>query len=258
MARAATPCLVTGLDGVLCASAEEASVAACRAAYKIWPDVMAKAESLSLNEAGVRQSWVEYDWQQLLTHPSSLDAPPWLLYKVQQLRCACAAEWELVLFARLCVEEALSCRANEARARPLTVGEIESNAENLRDLLMARWAPEVGALQSAMAEARKHLDKSEFFGEVLELIWRQVANGSVEESVHVITSRDAISAVRSLQMSGQSWELPMDPPDYQGTWQGKDGWRLHAGLSTVSEKLSIVQSLAQARGSDAWLRIRGY
>ena len=125
-----------GLDGVLCASAEEASIAACRAAYALWPQVMKNAQEMTLNEAGVRQSWVDYDWEQLLEHRSSnvsklSPAPPWLLYKVQQLRPACRAEWELIVFARLCVEEAMACRANRAKgragARPLTVGEIESN-----------------------------------------------------------------------------------------------------------------------------------
>jgi len=55
------------------------------------------------------------------------DAPVWLFHKVEQLRNVCDSEWELVLLARLCVEEALACRANRAKgrygARPLTNGE---------------------------------------------------------------------------------------------------------------------------------------
>ena len=125
------------MDGVLCASAEEASIAACRAAYVLWPQVMKNAQEMTLNEAGVRQSWVDYDWEQLLEHRSSKlsPAPPWLLYKVQQLRPACRAEWELIVFARLCVEEAIACRANRAKgragARPLTVGELNPIGQSL-------------------------------------------------------------------------------------------------------------------------------
>lgn len=262
-----------GLDGVICASAEEASIGVCKAAYALWPGVMEKARDMSLNEAGVRQSWVDYDWQQLLEHRSSslTPAPPWLLYKVQRLRPACQAEWELVLFARLCVEEALACRANRAKgragARPLTVGEIESNWSDpcgLRELLLSRWGTPIEELQEAMADSRHSgtfrasdtfgaiSAETQFFGEVLELVYNSVAEGVVEESVHVITSRDQRSAVESLQMSGRSMNLA-DPPDHQGTWAGKQGWQLHPALGTIEEKVQEVDSLARARlGSDAW------
>ena len=225
-------CLVLGLDGVLCASAEEASIAACRAAYALWPQVMENAQEMTLNEAGVRQSWVDYDWQQLLEHRSSnlTPAPPWLLYKVQQLRPSCRAEWEMIVFARLCVEEAMACRANKTKGlvtRPLTVGEIESNwSDGLRDLLLARWVPNIKDLQEAMAQSRRQsscslLEETKFFGEILELVYLAVAAGAVDESVHVITSRDQISAVQSLQMSGRTGNPSMSP-DHQGMWAGKD------------------------------------
>eukprot|EP00435_Cladocopium_sp_Y103_P046168 s786_g13.t1 len=253
-----TQCLVLGLDGVLCASAEEASIAACRAAYVLWPQVMKNAQEMTLNEAGVRQSWVDYDWEQLLEHRSSKlsPAPPWLLYKVQQLRPACRAEWELIVFARLCVEEAIACRANRAKgragARPLTVGEIESNWSEscgLRDLLLARWVPNIKDLQEAMADSRRQsscslLEETKFFGEVLELVHLAVASGAVEESVHCITSRDQLSAVQSLQMSGECIEHLSSPPDHQGSWAGKDGWKLHSNLGTVEEKVAAVHSIA--------------
>ena len=153
---------------------------------------------MTLNEAGVRQSWVDYDWEQLLEHRSSnvsklSPAPPWLLYKVQQLRPACRAEWELIVFARLCVEEAMACRANRAKgragARPLTVGEIESNWSEscgLRDLLLSRWVPNITDLQEAMADSRRQsscslLEETKFFGEVLELVHLAVASGAVRK-----------------------------------------------------------------------------
>ncbi|CAJ1373204.1 unnamed protein product [Effrenium voratum] len=255
------PRLVLGLDGVLCASAEEASSAACKAAYAIWPSVMKDAKEVSLNEAGVRQSWVEYDWERLLEHRSSAftPAPPWLLYKVEQLRPACQAEWELVLFARLCVEEAVACRANRAKgrrgARPLTVGEIESNwleSGGLRDLLLARWGPNIGHLQEAMAEARRchrGLSEDHLFKEVLELVYLAVAEGAIEESVDVVTSRDQLSAVQALQASTQiASELEL-APDHQGSWARKDGWRMHCALGSVEEKVAAVQSLAKETGA---------
>jgi len=260
--------LVLGLDGVLCASAEEASIAACRAAYVLWPQVMKNAQEMTLNEAGVRQSWVDYDWEQLLEHRSSKlsPAPPWLLYKVQQLRPACRAEWELIVFARLCVEEAIACRANRAKgragARPLTVGEIESNWSEscgLRDLLLARWVPNIKDLQEAMADSRRQsscslLEETKFFGEVLELVHLAVASGAVEESVHCITSRDQLSAVQSLQMSGECIEDLSSPPDHQGSWAGKDGWKLHSNLGTVEEKVAAVHSIPSRGYGDYWLQ----
>ena len=130
--------LILGFDGVICADAEEVAVAACQAAFNLWPDAMSNADDISLNEAGVRQSWVDYEWERLLEHRSSAvftDAPPWLLYKLQKLRPACQAGWEMVLLARLCVEEAVACRANRAKgrggARPLTIGETCKNLSML-------------------------------------------------------------------------------------------------------------------------------
>ena len=223
---------------------------------------------MTLNEAGVRQSWVDYDWEQLLEHRSSKlsPAPPWLLYKVQQLRPACRAEWELIVFARLCVEEAIACRANRAKgragARPLTVGEIESNWSEscgLRDLLLARWVPNIKDLQEAMADSRRQsscslLEETKFFGEVLELVHLAVASGAVEESVHCITSRDQLSAVQSLQMSGECIEDLSSPPDHQGSWAGKDGWKLHSNLGTVEEKVAAVHSIPSRGYGDYWLQ----
>ncbi|OLP85429.1 hypothetical protein AK812_SmicGene33563 [Symbiodinium microadriaticum] len=236
--------LVLGFDGVICADAEEVAAAACQAAFELWPDVMRNAEDVTLNEAGVRQSWVDYDWQRLLEHKASAvftDAPPWLLYKVQKLRPACQAGWEMLLFARLCVEEAVACRANRAKgrggARPLTIGEIECNwlahpgEFGLRELLLMRWGNlSIAQLQDAMADARRRhrseglLVEIKFYSEVLRVVWLAVAAGRIGETVHIITSRDQISATHALQMaSAGAADLPFEPPDFQGSWAGKEG-----------------------------------
>ncbi|CAE7881476.1 unnamed protein product [Symbiodinium microadriaticum] len=255
--------LVLGFDGVICADAEEVAAAACQAAFELWPDVMRNAEDVTLNEAGVRQSWVDYDWQRLLEHKASAvftDAPPWLLYKVQKLRPACQAGWEMLLFARLCVEEAVACRANRAKgrggARPLTIGEIECNwlahpgEFGLRELLLMRWGNlSIAQLQDAMADARRRhrseglLVEIKFYSEVLRVVWLAVAAGRIGETVHIITSRDQISATHALQMaSAGAADLPFEPPDFQGSWAGKDGWQLHCGLGTGSELWNLCAS----------------
>ena len=262
--------LVLGFDGVICADAEEVAAAACQAAFELWPDVMRNAEDVTLNEAGVRQSWVDYDWQRLLEHKASAvftDAPPWLLYKVQKLRPACQAGWEMLLFARLCVEEAVACRANRAKgrggARPLTIGEIECNwlahpgEFGLRELLLMRWGNlSIAQLQDAMADARRRhrseglLVEIKFYSEVLRVVWLAVAAGRIGETVHIITSRDQVSATHALQMaSAGAADLPFEPPDFQGSWAGKDGWQLHCGLGTVEEKVRAVESLCKSIGS---------
>ncbi|CAE8582416.1 unnamed protein product, partial [Polarella glacialis] len=300
---AQAPVLVIGLDGVLCASAEEAAAAACAAAYSLWPSLMEMAEEIRLDEAGVRQSWVDYDWERFSAETtdqrgSARKIPVWLLKKLQQLRSACDTEWELVLLARLCVEEALSCRANRAKgrggARPLTVGEVEANWTDLnsgfglRESLLARWGTSPKELQEFLAEARSWRrsrineplpaaapilrsdlrrgassmsgpvaeaarSRFPFYLDVLELVIGAVAQGLVAESVHVITSRDESSAVAALQASSlavqQASMLGGEVPDYQGSWAGKDGWRLIAGLRSAEDKAAAVESLLEEKRS---------
>ena len=250
------------------------AAAGCQAAFDLWPDVMEIADDITLNEAGVRKSWVEYDWQRLLEHKASAvftDAPPWLLYKIQKLRPACQAGWEMALFARLCVEEAIACRANRAKgrggARPLTIGEIECNwldarpgEFGLRELLLMRWGNlSIAQLQEAIAEARrKHrseglLTETKFYSDVLRVVWLAVADGTIDETVHIITSRDQISATHALQMASagavDSVDLPFDPPDFQGSWAGKEGWQLHCGLGTLEHKVQAIESLCDTLGA---------
>ena len=275
------PRLVLGLDGVICADAEEIATAACRAAFQLWPDVMNTADDITLNEAGVRQSWVDYDWQKLLEHKASMftDAPPWLLYKLQKLRPACQAGWEMLLFARLCVEEAVACRANRAKgrggARPLTIGEIECNwlgapgEFGLRELLLMRWGNlSITQLQEAMADARRQnrsegvLVQTQFYSDVLRVVWLAAAAGTIHESVHIVTSRDQVSTISALQHASEgAVDLPFDPPDFQGSWADREGWQLHCGLGTVEEKVESVVSLSQAAGATsgvAWIKMKNY
>lgn len=282
------PRLVLGLDGVLCASAEEAAAAACEAATVLWPLTMTCAQDMRLDEAGVRQSWVEYDWGRFSEEAagdrsvmgkeiaaSEVSIPQWLLCKVQQLRPACDAEWELVLLARLCVEEALACRANRAKgrggARPLTVGEVEANwvdseGFGVREILLARYGTSCDELKYALAQARPRwvglgssLQSSPFYLEILEVVRAAVADGSIEESVHVVTSRDLPSAVVALQKAGEALQRRSEAADasretwsidYQGSWADKDGWRLVGGLGTVEEKADAVQTILTGAGDE--------
>ena len=173
----------------------------------------------------------------------------------------------MLLFARLCVEEAVACRANRAKgrggARPLTIGEIECNwlahpgEFGLRELLLMRWGDlSIAQLQDAMADARRHhrseglLVEIKFYSEVLRVVWLAVAAGRIGETVHIITSRDQVSATHALQMASTgAADLPFDPPDFQGSWAGKDGWQLHCGLGTLEEKVWAVESLCKSIGS---------
>jgi len=270
-------CLVIGLDGVLCASATEAANAATAAAYTLWPEEMAAAQDINLNEAGVRQSWVEYDWSRFVsddkTEQRACDAPVWLFHKVEQLRNVCDSEWELVLLARLCVEEALACRANRAKgrygARPLTIGEVEANwvdsgGFGVRESLLARWGSSKEELHAALSHARSCVGpcigrppEDRFYLDVLEAVHIAVACGAVSESVYVVTSRDLNSAVASLQQAGgamlhrvaesqdlkEEEELARWRHDHQGSWAGKDGWQVMHSLMSAEQKADAVESL---------------
>jgi len=279
-AAAGRPYLVLGLDGVLCTGVREAAVAASEAASALWPSVLEVAQEIELGEAGVRRSWVSYDWKEYLAEPEpGLGAadmrptPGWLVQKVAQLRSVCDGEWELVLLARLCVEEAAVCRANRAMgrrgARPLTVGEIEASWTDddglgLRESLLVRWGCERGELEEALAQARRQRGDEWTRGahgsrvhlDVAGVVHAAVACRAAAESVHVLTSRDQRSAALALQAVGEAlrrevgWEKVASSPDFQGSWNGKDGWRLVCGLGTVEAKADAVQTICStAAGS---------
>lgn len=240
-------------------------MAACGAACELWPEAMAAAPDILLGEAGVRQSWVEYDWSRYLEpadDDSLLDdgagaAPPtWLLQKLKQLLCVCDAAWELVLLARLCVDEAVACRANRAKgragARPLTVGEVDANwadeCVGLRETLLARFGRSLEELQAALTTAwPRHCVWSSFHLDVLEIVCAAAADGAIGKSVFVVTSRDQRSAVVALQAAGAALQerrrergLPpgKGPPEPE-----KDGWRLKCGLAVPEERADAVQQI---------------
>jgi len=262
------PCLVIGLDGVLCNDATEAAVAGTEAAVTLWPVAMAPLWDIGIDEAGVRRSWGSLEGAYLDNNAG----PLWLLQKMRMLRCACDAEWELVLLARLCVEEALACRANRAKgrggARPLTVGEIEASwvdddGFGLRDTLLRRWGSSRQDVEAAMAEARwQRCQKSpgsatercfhkHFHKDVVRAIHAAVASGATAETVYVITSREQRSAIKVLQEACNAAQQGQctTSSDYQGIWAGKDGWRLICGLSSVEDKADAVQAICDEHGS---------
>jgi len=261
------PCLIIGLDGVLCNDAMEAAAAAVEAAVRLWSMPMAALWDIDIREAGVRRSWGSLEEQ-----TGGFDnnaAPVWLLQKMRMLRCACDAEWELVLLARLCVEEALACRANRANgrggARPLTVGEIEASwvdeGFGLRESLLRRWDSNRHDVEAAMAETRwqrcngrvsptEHYDKR-FHMDVVRAVHAAVACGAAAETVYVITSREQRSAVKVLQEASNAAKQGQGPTtiDYQGTWAGKDGWRLVCGLGSIKDKANAVQAIYDEHGA---------
>mmetsp|Transcript_74481 Transcript_74481/g.147503 ORF Transcript_74481/g.147503 Transcript_74481/m.147503 type:complete len:426 (+) Transcript_74481:27-1304(+) len=260
-------CLIIGLDGVLCNDAVEAAAAAVEAAMRLWSVAMAPVWDIDIGEAGIRRSWGFLEEQ--TTGSNNNAAPEWLLQKMRMLRCACDAEWELVLLARLCVEEALACRANRAKgrggARPLTVGEIEASwvddGFGLRDSLLRRWGSSRNDVEAAMAEARwrrfnglgsptEPYDKR-FHVDVVRAVHAVVACGAAAETVYVITSREQRSAVKVLQeaSSAARKERGSATLDYQGTWAGKDGWRLVCGLGSIEDKANAVQAICDEHGA---------
>lgn len=262
--------LIVGLD-VLCDTSGEAAAAAVSAAREIWPEVMAQAEDIELRDAGVRRSWVGNTWDGF----SDTDAPVgprWLLEKVKRLQSCSDAEWELPMLARVCLEEALSCRdcrtklkaAAASGSRPLTVGELEANwaeGAGLRESLLGRWGITRKRCEVAMHSARfsnggKRLAcKWRFFPGLLEAIHVAAACSAVARGVYVITSRDAHSAKLILEQAEESlledfpeseWAMAaLAAPAKEAAGLSEDtgqpgGWRLFSGLGSAQEKAEAV------------------
>ena len=120
-----------------------------------------------------------------------------------------------------------------------------------------RWGNlSIEQLQEALADARRRqrsegfLAETQFYSDVLQVVWLATAEGTIDESVHILTSRDQVSATHALQTASScDVDLPFDPPDFQGSWAGKDGWQLHCGLGTVEDRAEAVVLLSRAVGA---------
>mmetsp|Transcript_1994 Transcript_1994/g.4148 ORF Transcript_1994/g.4148 Transcript_1994/m.4148 type:complete len:387 (+) Transcript_1994:171-1331(+) len=134
-------------DGVMCDSARESSRIAFNVACEQWPEEMGKTTKINPREAGVRKSWVEYDWSEYEKQRDE-DIPRWLEEKMRQLRPVTSSSSEMVLAARLCVSEALAARRSTRGQRPLTVGEIVENWDEMRDMLYVRYGVTADALEA--------------------------------------------------------------------------------------------------------------
>mmetsp|Transcript_53626 Transcript_53626/g.126832 ORF Transcript_53626/g.126832 Transcript_53626/m.126832 type:complete len:374 (+) Transcript_53626:180-1301(+) len=138
---------VLSFDGVLCDSVRETSRIAFEVACEQWPEEMGKSDKIKPREAGVRKSWVEYDWQEY-EQDTDGGMPRWLQEKLRQLRPVTRSPADMVLAARLCVSEALAAKRSLRGQRPLSVGEIVENWEEMRDLLAYKYGAAPAELEA--------------------------------------------------------------------------------------------------------------
>ena len=145
--------VVLDYDGVCCDSEAELTRAAWRTALNLWPDTVAKCQAVShlMDESAY------VDRRRLGGKPlvglGDDDIPNWLATKMRLLRPLMTSPAEALLLTRLCAEEALS---DDARKRPLTVGEISANWNaELRETLCARYAISEPDACDAMAATRE-------------------------------------------------------------------------------------------------------
>ena len=75
--------VVLDFDGVLC-DGQEKTRSAWRTGLRKWPDVMGMAKDITPQEAGVRSSWVGYEWSSY-EEDNGDDIPRWLEEKLKQV-----------------------------------------------------------------------------------------------------------------------------------------------------------------------------
>mmetsp|Transcript_4234 Transcript_4234/g.12749 ORF Transcript_4234/g.12749 Transcript_4234/m.12749 type:complete len:270 (-) Transcript_4234:1619-2428(-) len=100
-------------DGVICDSCGESSISAFKAAKQKWPQLF----------EGNR-------WQEM---------PEWLMEKMRKVRPVVETGYENVLLIRLLVEEELASERSTNGSRPLTVGEIILNWQDIKGQLLDRY-----------------------------------------------------------------------------------------------------------------------
>jgi len=110
-------------DGVICDSCGESAQAAFLAAKKVWPEI--------------------------LDVPRWTEMPTWMEKKMRELRPVIETGYENVMLIRLLVQEARAAENSSRGTRPLTVGEIMANWQDLKDKLLRDW----GASKEELIEA---------------------------------------------------------------------------------------------------------
>ncbi|EKX55439.1 hypothetical protein GUITHDRAFT_131635 [Guillardia theta CCMP2712] len=129
---------VFDFDGVLCNTVSNYVETAVLAARQLWPETMQECAYLSARDAGVRKSWVGYDWSQYEADEGG-HVPRWLEEKLKQLRPVASDPADLVLAARLCVSEAVTAKRSPSGERPLSAGEMVENWDFMRDVLLHKY-----------------------------------------------------------------------------------------------------------------------
>eukprot|EP00960_Hanusia_phi_P038195 753320-Hanusia_phi.AAC.2 len=129
---------VFDFDGVLCNTVSNSVETAILAARHLWPETMQECNYLSARDAGVRKSWVGYDWSQYEADEGN-EVPRWLEEKLKQLRPVATDPADLVLAARLCVSEAVTAKRSPSGERPLSAGEMVENWDFMRDVLLHKY-----------------------------------------------------------------------------------------------------------------------
>jgi hypothetical protein len=116
---------------------------------------MQQSTGIGPREAGVRSSWVGYQWSEY-EEDSGDDIPRWLEEKLKQVRPVTSGPADFVLAARLCVSEALAGRNHKRSGRrPLTAGEIIENWVEMKDVLYMRCNTTVEELEHMFTEERR-------------------------------------------------------------------------------------------------------
>jgi len=116
---------------------------------------MQQSKGIGPREAGVRSSWVGYQWSEY-EEDSGDDIPRWLEEKLKQVRPVTSGPADFVLAARLCVSEALAGRNHKRSGRrPLTAGEIIENWVEMKDVLYMRCNTTVEELEKMFIEERR-------------------------------------------------------------------------------------------------------
>ena len=142
--------------------------------------------------------------------------PSWFAAKMRLLHPLVHDEYESLLLARLCAEEASS---SDARKRPLTVGEIGANwGSDLREMLLARYGlHEAEARRQCEATREQWLAKDSDgwvdshgggYGSVMRIMREALSSGrdgtfaSSQPLVYILTSREVQHAQRILRREG--------------------------------------------------------
>ena len=168
--------------------------------------------------------------------------PAWLKAKMLLLHCIVSDDYESLLLARLCAEEASS---NDARKRPLTVGEIVANwSPDFAELLMARYGLRESEAKSACAETRATWMEEdsagwhEAHGQGYPSVMAQMREALLlarPPCIYILTARERTHAQQLLRRNGV--EL--------------DDENIFGGLSSAAQKASALVELRASREQGA-------